>query len=66
MNQLTCAEVVHLQEHLRACINLTHICDHFANETADPQIKNFCSQIRQQHQQGYERLTRFLGSTQAH
>lgn len=57
---LTTAEVVHLQEHYRSCIATVRALNHFANETNDSQFKQFCNQMMQDHIQGIQRFSKYL------
>jgi len=66
MNQISASELVRVQEHLRGCLALSRFCNHVSNETGDQQLKSLCNQLIQQHQQGYERLANFIGTTTAH
>lgn len=62
MNQISSAELVRVQEHLRGCLALSRFCNHVANETADQQLKTLCNQLVQQHQQGIQRLSGFISA----
>lgn len=58
--QLTAAEVVFLQEHFRECLTNIRQLNHTANETKDPQFKQLCMQMMQDHIHGVQRFSRFL------
>lgn len=57
---MTAAEVVFLQEHFRECVTMVRQLNHTANETNDPQFKQLCHRMMQDHIQGIQRFSRFL------
>ena len=66
MNQISSAELVRVQEHLRGCLAMSRFCNHVSNETQDQQLKLRVNQMGQAHQRGFERISRFVGATQTH
>lgn len=50
MNNLTAAELLFMQEHLRGTIAGVRFLNHCANETSDIQFKQLCQQFAQTKQ----------------
>ena len=61
-NQLTAAELLMVQEQLRAAIAGARFLNHCANETGDQQFKQLCQQIAGDKQNEVQQLSGFLGT----
>ncbi|MGE5589564.1 MAG: hypothetical protein ACM3ZA_02880 [Bacillota bacterium] len=63
MPNLAASEVLALSQALRANQAMTHLCNHFANETSDTQLKQLCQNLIQAHDADFHRLAGHLGGT---
>ncbi len=63
MPNLAASEVLFLSQTLRANQTMTHLCNHFANETSDAQLKQLCQNLIQAHDAEFHRLAAHLGGT---
>lgn len=62
MNNLTAAEVLFLQEHLRSSIAGARFLNHCANETSDTQFKQLCQQFMQAKQNELQQMLPLMQS----
>ena len=60
MTNLTAAETLFLQEHLRTSIAGVRFLNHCANETGDTQFKQLCHQFAQTKQNGLQQMLPLL------
>lgn len=65
MTNLTAAEVLFVQEHLRASIAGIRFLNHVANETDDIQFKQLCQQFAQAKQSELQQMMPVLGGAGA-
>ena len=60
MNQLTARELMFLEDNLKMSNNVAHFAQSCVNMISDPQLKNLCQQIAQDHQRDYQALSRYF------
>ncbi|MFZ5815189.1 MAG: hypothetical protein ACOY93_07785 [Bacillota bacterium] len=65
MTQMTAAEVLFLQEHMRTGIAGVRFLNHCANETNDTQFKQLCQQFAQQKQRDLQQMLPLLQNATA-
>lgn len=65
MTNLTAAETLFLQEHLRTSIAGVRFLNHCANETGDTQFKQLCQQFVQMKQNGLQQMLPLLQNATA-
>lgn len=66
MPNLASSEALALSEVLRAHQTMTHLCNHFANETSDSQLKQLCQTMIQDHDAQFHRLASHISATNTH
>lgn len=62
MANLTTAEVIFLEEEMRASSALISFMEHARDLTQDARIKNLCNQMIQDQQRQNQAFARFLGA----
>ncbi|MHB9145371.1 MAG: hypothetical protein ACYC5Y_08575 [Symbiobacteriia bacterium] len=62
MPNLAAAEVLSLSQIVKANQSMVHLCNHFANETSDPELKQLCQTLIQDHDSAFHKLASHLGT----
>ena len=62
MNQLTTRELMLLEDNLKMSNNVAHFAQSCINMIGDPQLKNLCQQIAQDHQHDMQTLSRYFNT----